>query len=70
MLFLVRARERAGGEMVLGKAAHRVAKHFLLFAQFEIHGGLSSKLSFGRAQSARMPVAFTTWAKRAICALI
>jgi len=38
VLLLVRARERADGEMALGEAAHRVAEHFLLFAQLEIHG--------------------------------
>jgi hypothetical protein len=32
MFFLVRARERAGGEMLFGKTAHRVAKHLLLRA--------------------------------------
>ena len=32
--------KRAFGEVFFGEAAHRAAKHFLFFAQFEIHGDL------------------------------
>ena len=37
MLGLMRTFKRALGEMFFGKAAHGGAKHFLFFAQFEIH---------------------------------